>query len=73
MQYTMTFLFLIVLSWGNRNKGKGNGAGLVWESQSHCFADEFGIPYTYSSVTDTHDDSDPWLSLIKKEVKVLFV
>ena len=25
---------------GNRDKGKGNGAGLPWESQSHCFADE---------------------------------
>ena len=29
---------------GNRNKRKGNGAGLTWESQSHCFADEFGSP-----------------------------
>ena len=28
---------------GNKNKGKGHGAGLVWESQSHCFADEFVI------------------------------
>ena len=31
---------------GNRNKGKGNGAGLAWESQSHCYADKFGNPYT---------------------------
>ena len=27
---------------GKRNKWKGNGAGLAWESQSHCYADEFG-------------------------------
>ena len=27
---------------GNRNKRKENGDGLAWESQSHCFADEFG-------------------------------
>ena len=32
---------------------KGNGAGLAWESQSHCFADEFGMPYTHSFGTDT--------------------
>ena len=38
---------------GNRNKGKGNGAGLAWESQSHCFADKFGKPYTHSFGTDT--------------------
>jgi len=41
---------------GNRNKGKGNGAGLAWESQSHCFANEFGIPYTHYFGTDTHHD-----------------
>jgi len=47
---------LNVLALGNRNKGKGNGAGLAWESQSHCFADEFGIPYTHSFGTDTQHD-----------------
>ena len=41
---------------GNRNKRKGNGAGLALESQSHCFADEFGIPYTHSFGTDTQHD-----------------
>ena len=41
---------------GNRNKGKGNGAGLSWESQSHCFADKFGKPYTHSFGTDTQHD-----------------
>ena len=41
---------------GNKNKGKGNGAGLAWKSQSHCFADEFGIPYTHSFGTDTQHD-----------------
>ena len=41
---------------GNRNKGKGNSAGLAWESQSHCFADEFGIPCTHSFGTDTQHD-----------------
>ena len=43
---------------GNRNKGKGNSAGLAWESQSHCFKDEFGIPYTHPFGIDTlHDYS----------------
>ena len=41
---------------GNRNKGKGNGAGLAWESQSHCFEDKFGKPYTHSFGTDTQHD-----------------
>ena len=43
---------------GNRNKGKGNGAGLAWESQSHCFAEKFSKPYkyTHSFVTDTQHD-----------------
>ena len=43
---------------GNRNKGKGNGAGLATarESQSHCFADEFGKLYTHSFGTDTQHD-----------------
>ena len=35
---------------------KGNGAGLAWESQSHCFADKFGKPYTHSYGTDTQHD-----------------
>ena len=35
---------------------KGNGAGLAWESQSHCFADKFGKPYTHSFGTDTQHD-----------------
>ena len=34
----------------------GNGASLVWESQSHCFADKFGKPYTHSFGTDTQHD-----------------
>ena len=41
---------------GNRNKGKGNGAGLAWESQSHCFADKFGITHAHSFNTDTQHD-----------------
>jgi len=41
---------------GNRNKGKGKGDGLAWASQSHCFADEFGIPYTHFFGTDTQHD-----------------
>ena len=41
---------------GNRNKGKGNGAGPAWESQSRCFADKFGKPYTHSFGTDTQHD-----------------
>ena len=40
----------------NRNKGKGNGAGLAWESQSHCFADEFGITHAHSIGADTQHD-----------------
>ena len=38
------------------NKEKRNGAGLAWESQSHCFADKFGKPYTHSFDTDTQHD-----------------
>ena len=38
---------------GNKNKRKGNGAGLAWESQSHCFADEFLITHVHSFCTDT--------------------
>ena len=43
---------------GNRNKGKGNGAGLAWESQSHCacFADKLGKLYRHSFGTDTQHD-----------------
>ena len=41
---------------GNRNKGKGNGAGLAWESQSHCFADKFGNTHAHSFGTDTQHD-----------------
>ena len=41
---------------GNRNKGKGNGAGLAWESQSHCFADKFDITHAHSFGTDTQHD-----------------
>ena len=36
--------------------GKGNSAGLARASQSHCFADEFGIPYTHFFGTDTQHD-----------------
>ena len=32
---------------------EGNGAGLAWESQSHCFADKFDKSYTHSFGTDT--------------------
>ena len=46
----------IYLRPGNRNKGKGNGAGLAWESQSHCFADKFGITHAHSFGTDTQHD-----------------
>ena len=55
----MITLFLVIIKGklsGNRNKGKGNGAGLAWESQSHCFADKFGKPYTHSFGTDTQHD-----------------
>ena len=41
---------------GNKNKGKGNGAGLAWESQSHCFADEFLITHAHSFGSDTQHD-----------------
>ena len=30
--------------------------GVPWESQSHCFADKFGKPYTHSFGTDTQHD-----------------
>ena len=47
----------IIVNWpGNRNKVKGNGAGLAWESQSHCFADKFGITHAHSFGTDTQHD-----------------
>ena len=50
----------------------GNGAGLVWESQSHCFADKFGKPYTHSFGTDrqhdySHGNCRTMLSLIIKQ------
>ena len=39
----------------NRNKGKRNGAGLAWESQSHCFADQyFKLTNTLLVQTHTH-------------------
>ena len=38
---------------GNKNKGKENGAGLAWESQLHCFADEFGHKRTL--LVQTHN------------------
>jgi len=41
---------------GNKNKGKGNGAGLAWESKSHCFADEFVIAHAHSFGADTQHD-----------------
>ena len=31
---------------------RGNGAGLAWESQSHCFGDEFVITRAHSFGTD---------------------
>ena len=42
---------------GNKNKGKGNGAGLAWESQSHCFADEFVITHAHSLGTGTQHET----------------
>ena len=63
---------------GNRNKGKENGAGMAWESQSHCYADEFGIPYTHSFGTDSqHDYSQGnWRTMssiiIKLEKRVVY-
>ena len=51
--WSIMWKILTLFKAGNRNKGKGNGAGLAWESQSHCFADEFGIPYMHSFGTDT--------------------
>ena len=56
----------------NRNKGKGNGAGLAWESQSHCFADKFGTPYTHSFGTDTpHDYSQGnWRTMLSIIIKL---
>ena len=49
---------------GNKNKGKGNGAGLAWESQSHCFADEFPLTHAHSFGTaHKHDVSAPWCDL----------
>ena len=37
---------------GNKNKGKGNGAGLAWESQSHCFADKY-VKLTHTLLVQT--------------------
>ena len=60
------------------NKGKENGAGMAWESQSHCYADEFGIPYTHSFGTDSqHDYSQGnWRTMssiiIKLEKRVVY-
>ena len=39
---------------GNKNKGKGNGAGLAWESQSHCFADQY-VKLTHTLLVQTHN------------------
>ena len=36
--------------------GKGNSAGLARASQSHCFADEFGITHAHSFAADTQHD-----------------
>ena len=41
---------------GNRIKGKGNGAGLAWESQTDCFADDFNIAHANSLGTDPQHD-----------------
>ena len=45
-----------MLTTGNKNKGKGNGAGLAWESQSHCFADEIVFNHAHFYGTDTKHD-----------------
>ena len=47
---------------GIKIKGKGNGAGLAWESQSHCFADEFVITHAHSFGTDTQHDYSQWIA-----------
>ena len=53
-----SLIFLVPHSLGllsrNKNRWKGNGAGLARESQSHCFADQYGKLYTHSFGTDTH-------------------
>ena len=36
----------------------GNIAGLAWESQSHCFADEFGITITHAHSFGTDKQHD---------------
>ena len=48
-------LFVTILDQGIGIEG--NGAGLAWESQSHCFADEFGITHAHSFGTDTQHDT----------------
>ena len=51
-------LYTSTVGQGIKIKGKGNGAGLAWESQSHCFADELVITNAHSFGTDTqHDNS----------------
>ena len=54
----LIFLFqsFLVLSVVKNVEPKRNGAGLVWESQSHCFADEFVITHAHSFGTDTQYD-----------------
>ena len=49
--------FRLITEPGNTNKEKGNGAGLVLESQSHCFADEFVITHAHFLVDTQHDYS----------------
>ena len=66
--FTSLFPFSMVLP-GNKNKWNGNGTatGLAWESQSHCFADEFLITDAHSFDTDTHT----WLQSRKVQKNVV--
>ena len=52
-----------ILHSESRNKGKGNGAGLAWESQSHCFADQYGN-LTHTLLVQTHN-----MTTVKKIAK----
>ena len=63
-----------------RNRNNGKKMALVWyeKSQSHCFADEFGIPYTHSLGRDTQHgcsqgNGRTMLSIINKAWKTTSV
>ena len=77
IKYCLCILFLktliCVFLSGNKNKGKGNGAGLAWECQSHCFADEFLITHSHSFGTDTSDSQRYPLNLRLRKMMTIFV